>query len=132
MGKDATSEDAISIFAQEEVILEKTHRLSFVGLAIGLMFIGMFVYFQVRASEIAELSAQMNIQADSEGVRALLELVDRKIELLRSELGFRYTWLGIIGGGFLGWSVVETSSYKAKRRKIRVMQQIASRLGNDS
>jgi hypothetical protein len=126
------TEEALEFFIAQEKTITKMRHYHWIAIFLGLISIGLFAYHQSRASDVADLSAQLTAQADSEAVNALLSLVDRKIALLKAELRFRDNFFGFIGGFLIvvGISGASINSYNLKKAKI--MQHIVKKIGKNS
>ena len=126
------TEEALEFFVAQEKAITKIRYYKWITIFLGLISIGLFAYLQSRASDVADLSAQLTAQADSEGVKALLSLVDKKIALLKAELRFRDNFLGFIGGFLIvvGIGGASINSYNLKKAKI--MQHIVKKIGKNS
>jgi hypothetical protein len=126
------TEEALEFFIAQEKTLTKIRSYQWITIFLGLIAIGIFAYSQSRASDLADLSTQLTVQADSEGVKALLSLVDKKIALLKAELRLRDSFIGIIGGFLIvvGIGGASINSYNLKKAKI--MQHIVKKIGKNS
>lgn len=124
--------EALEFFLDEERKAAKVCPWYWLAMLIAAALIAANFYFFVKGNEIAEMSLQLTSQADSEGVKALLSLVDGKLELLRSEMRLKSNLMGIMGGGMLGVSIGALVNRRNRVKKYRVVQKLINTIKRDS
>jgi len=132
MEENREFQEALELFIEEEKKTEKMYPLYWVAIIVAIALIATNFYLFSKGNDIAEMSLQLTSQADSEGVKALLSLVDRKLELLRSEIKLQNNFMGIIGGVILGSSIGAIANHKYKVKKNRVIQKVIRTINQNS